>query len=65
MIVAQLKGDPELREKYLAAVPQGRLGKPEEVALATLFLASDESSRITGQALVIDGGMEANSGIAP
>ncbi len=47
-------------EDYLAqmtaAVPLKRLGKPEEVAWAVLFLASDEASFITGQTLVIDGG---------
>lgn len=47
-------------EDYLArmtaAVPLKRLGKPEEVAYAVLFLASDEARFITGQTLVIDGG---------
>ena len=37
-------------------VPLGRLGRPEEVAQAVLFLASDESSFITGSELLIDGG---------
>ena len=35
----------------------GRLGRPEEVAHAVLFLASDEASFITGTELIIDGGM--------
>lgn len=39
-----------------AAVPLGRLGKPEDVAHAVQFLASDEASYITGQTIVIDGG---------
>ena len=39
-------------------IPQGRLGKPEEVAYAALFLASEESSHVTGHTLVVDGGIE-------
>ena len=39
--------------------PLGRLGEPEDVARAVLFLASDESSWITGHALVVDGGFSA------
>ena len=49
--------DPEQKRAYmLAKHPMGRLGKPEEVAHAILFLASDEASFITGVALPIDGG---------
>jgi NAD(P)-dependent dehydrogenase (short-subunit alcohol dehydrogenase family) len=55
--------DAEYLKAYLAAIPQGRLGEPEEVANIALFLASDESSLITGHALVADGGIEADSHI--
>ena len=41
----------------MGKIPLARLGKPEEVAAAALFLASDESSYIAGAELCIDGGM--------
>ncbi len=47
----------DAREKMIAAIPMKRLGKPEDIAEAALFLASDSSSYITGQVLPIDGGM--------
>ncbi|MGW2558226.1 SDR family NAD(P)-dependent oxidoreductase [Streptomyces sp. NPDC001514] len=49
--------DPEaLDELYRKLVPLGRVGQPEEVARLALFLSSDDSSYITGQPFVIDGG---------
>jgi len=48
--------DPQLREKLVAALPLGRVGRVEEVAYAILFLACDEASYITGTELVVDGG---------
>ena len=47
----------QLRKSLAAQVPLGRMGRPEEVADAVLFLASDQSSFITGADLQIDGGM--------
>lgn len=47
---------PELQEFLNGQVPMGRLAEPEEVARLALFLASDESSYITGQDHIIDGG---------
>ncbi len=47
----------ELKESIINATPLGRMGKPEEVAYAVAFLASDEAAYITGQVLAVDGGM--------
>ncbi len=47
---------PELREKFRATVPLGRLSTPLDVARAALFLASDEAEFLTGVALKVDGG---------
>lgn len=54
-----LVNDPQLSKKVIDGTPQRRFGKPEEVAYAALFFASDESSHITGAELAIDGGITA------
>jgi len=46
-----------IKQKMLEQIPLGRFGLPEEVAKVCLFLASDDSSYITGQTIVVDGGM--------
>ncbi|RHW32304.1 SDR family NAD(P)-dependent oxidoreductase [Oceanobacillus profundus] len=54
-----LSTSKELLGRLMQATPLQRLGKPEDIANAALFLASDESSYITGSELVIDGGFSA------
>jgi len=47
----------EVRDSLANMIPLGRMGKPEEVAAAALFLASEESSFTTGSEIAVDGGM--------
>lgn len=47
----------DLKDMIIRATPLGRMGKPEEIASAVVFLASEEAAYITGQVLAIDGGM--------
>ena len=50
------RSDPSFMESLMSKVPMGRIGQSEEVAYGVLYLASDESSYVTGAELVIDGG---------
>jgi 3-oxoacyl-[acyl-carrier protein] reductase len=47
----------EYREKLLAGIPIGRMGRPEDIAAAVVYLASDNASYMTGQTIHVDGGM--------
>jgi NAD(P)-dependent dehydrogenase (short-subunit alcohol dehydrogenase family) len=58
-LLAKFLSDDAKRERRLVHIPMGRFGAPEEIAQGALFLASDESSWMTGQSLIIDGGITA------
>ena len=47
----------ELKQKMMAAIPLGRMGKPEDIAAAVKFLVSEDASYITGHVLAVNGGM--------
>ena len=53
------RADPEQAQRALSRIPMGRVAEPEEIAYGALFLASDESSFMTGSELIIDGGYTA------
>jgi NAD(P)-dependent dehydrogenase (short-subunit alcohol dehydrogenase family) len=53
------RADPVVYGRMLSRIPLGRYGEPDEVAYGVLYLASDESSYVTGSELVIDGGWTA------
>ena len=58
-LTESLTNDADTNEYLKSLHPMGRLGKPEEIANAALFLASEEASFITGSSLVVDGGYTA------
>jgi 3-oxoacyl-[acyl-carrier protein] reductase len=57
-MLAEFMGEdtPEMRAKFIATIPLGRLSQPSDIAAAAVFLASDEASMITGACLEVDGG---------
>ncbi|MDT5164451.1 MAG: hypothetical protein QOC88_1345, partial [Mycobacterium sp.] len=51
--------DEEMKAQFESLIPRGKMGRPEEIASAALFLASDDSSYVNGVELVVDGGTSA------
>jgi len=58
-LLASFLADEGARDRRLVHIPMGRFGEPGEIADGALFLASDESSWMTGQSLIVDGGITA------
>jgi NAD(P)-dependent dehydrogenase (short-subunit alcohol dehydrogenase family) len=58
-LLAELLSDDARRQRRFVHIPMGRLGRAEELAKAALFLASDDSSFMTGTSLIVDGGITA------
>ena len=58
-LLMQLLSDEEKKQRRFIHIPMGRLGQAEELAKAALFLASDDSSYMTGTSLIVDGGITA------
>jgi NAD(P)-dependent dehydrogenase (short-subunit alcohol dehydrogenase family) len=58
-MLSRFTGTPERKAALVSGVPLGRIGQPDEIAQAILFLAADAASFVTGQIVTVDGGKTA------
>ncbi len=58
----EMQQDPQTLKNFIARIPLGRVGEPEDIARAVMLLASDEAGFITGVNLPVDGGVSASNG---
>jgi glucose 1-dehydrogenase len=61
----ELKSDPKQLKEEEKSIPWGRVGYPEDIASAALFLATEQSDYMTGTTMFVDGGMLLNVGSGP
>ncbi len=59
MTAAHNEKDQQIMERYYAAIPAKRVGQPDDIAKAILFLASEDAGYVYGQGMIVDGGMSA------
>ena len=59
LLTRLFEGNPKARERRVVHLPMGRFARAEEIARGALFLASDDSSYVTGSTFLVDGGLSA------
>jgi NAD(P)-dependent dehydrogenase (short-subunit alcohol dehydrogenase family) len=62
-MTAQGMSDPERLKRLISVVPMGRVGEPEEIAEAVVWLCSDAASFVTGHTMTVDGGFVAQQSL--
>jgi NAD(P)-dependent dehydrogenase (short-subunit alcohol dehydrogenase family) len=55
MLQGAMRGGPEVEKMILASIPMGRLGEPQEIAEAVVWLCSERASLVSGHSMLVDG----------